>query len=151
MSAALVCTVTAALGHLAGGGVMPSDTALIAFGGAAVISWSLSRRRLTVGQLAGLLVLCQLCVHFGSTSMNMSALMLATHVAATTASAVLLAKGEAFVWQVAERFGLRAVPALSRIRQPAPACSTALVHRIRSLSDVFLAHSRVVRGPPVAS
>jgi hypothetical protein len=153
ISAALVCTVTAALGHLAGGGVIPTDVALLAFAGCFSIGWLLSTHRVTSGQLLGLLVLCQVCVHFGSStsSMDMSALMMATHIIATVVSAGILTRGEALAWHLAERLGLRAVPALVRAR-PVPALRPiALVHRSRSLTNVFLAHSRVERGPPIAS
>jgi len=84
-------------------------------------------------------------------SMDMSALMVATHIIATVVSAGILTRGEAFAWHLAERLGLRANPALVRAR-PVPAVRpVALVHRSRSLTNVFLAHSRVERGPPIAS
>ena len=151
VAAALVCTVTSALGHLAGGGVIPTEVALVAFVGSALVAWSLSARRVTSSQLTGLLVLCQVCVHFGSTSMNMSTLMVATHLMATIASTALLTRGEAFVWQVAERLGLRAVPALTTARAVPVARPAAPIHQPRSLVNVLLAHSRAERGPPVAS
>jgi hypothetical protein len=151
VSAALVCTFTAALGHLAGGGVIPTEAASVVFLAAALVAWLLSARRVTVGQLVGLLVLCQVCVHFGSSSMNMSALMVATHVVATIVSTVLLTRGEALVWRLAERFGLRAVPALTAAGPARPARPMAPVHRSRSLTNLLLAHSRVERGPPIAS
>lgn len=153
VTAAFVCTVTAALGHLAGGGVIPTEVASIAFAGAALVAWLLSVRRVTGGQLVGLLVLCQVCVHLGSStsSMNMSSLMLATHVVATIVSAALLTRGEALAWHLAERLGLRAVPALVRVHAVPAARPVAPVHSSRSLTNVFLAHSRIERGPPVAS
>lgn len=151
LAAALVCTVTAALGHLAGGGAIPTELALIAFLGSGLVAWSLSARRLTPSQLIGLLVLCQVCVHFGSSSMNMSALMVAAHLAATIVSAALLTRGEEFVWQLAERLGLRAVPALLRVSAVPAVRPMALVHQYLSLTDVFLAYSRLERGPPIAS
>jgi hypothetical protein len=153
VSAGLVCTVTAALGHLAGGGVIPTDTALVAFAGSGLIAWLLSARRVTGGQLVGLLVLCQVCVHFGSStsSMSMSTLMVATHIVATILSATLLTRGEALVWHIAHRLGLRALPALLHVCPVLAARPAALAHRSRSLANVFLAHSRVERGPPIAS
>jgi hypothetical protein len=127
--------------------------ALMAFLGAALIAWLLSAQRVTGGQLIGLLVLCQVCVHFGSStsSMNMSTLMVATHVVATIVSAALLTRGEALVWHLAERLGLRAVPALLHVVAVRAARPLSLVHRTRSLTNVLLAHSRVERGPPIAS
>ena len=153
VAAALVCTLTAALGHLAGGGVIPTEAALIVFAGAALVAWLLSARRVTGGQLVGLLVLCQVCVHFGGSmsAMHMSALMVATHVVATIVSAALLTRGESFVWHVAERLGLRAVAALVRAHAIPTARPMALVHQSHSLTNALLAHSRIERGPPIAS
>jgi hypothetical protein len=151
VAAALVCTVTAALGHLAGGGVIPTNTALIAFLGSALVAWSLAARRVTMSQLVGLLLLCQVCVHFGSTTMHMSALMVTTHIIATIASVAVLTRGEAFVWQVAERLGLRAAPGLLRVGAVPAVRPISLVHRHLPLTDVFLAYSRLERGPPIAS
>lgn len=153
VSAALVCTITAALGHVVGGGVIPTETALIVFLGAALITWLLSVHRVTGGQLVGLLVLCQVFVHFGSSmsSMNMSALMVAMHVVATVISATLLTRGEALAWQLAERLGVRALPALVRIHAIPAARPAAPAHRRRRLINVILAYSRVERGPPIAS
>jgi hypothetical protein len=83
--------------------------------------------------------------------MRMSASMLIAHAAATAASALLLARGEAFVWQLAERLGLRVAPhgfELAPIPswRPLPPVITK-----RSLRDVRLAHSRAERGPPSGS
>ena len=103
--------------------------------------------------MLGLLILCQVCVHLGCSmgEMRMSAPMVAAHVAATALSALALARGEAFVWQLAERLGLRVAPTdlvvvpLPPWRRPTPVVAT------RSLHDVRLAHSRVERGPPSGS
>lgn len=151
--AGLVCMVTAALGHVAGGGVIPTSTALAAFGGATLIAWLLSSHRLTGGQLVGLLVLCQVGVHLGSatSSMSMSAPMVATHVLATAASAILLMRGEALVWQVTERLGLRAVPMLAAVLTAPLPLHAVVVLRTRVLTKILLAHSRIERGPPIAS
>ncbi|MCW2750372.1 MAG: hypothetical protein JWR83_1482 [Aeromicrobium sp.] len=126
---------------------------MVAFVGAALVAWLLSARRVTSGQLLGLLVLCQVCVHFASStsSMDMSALMMATHVVATIVSAALLTRGEALVWHLAERLGLRAVPALLRILTVPAARPLAPAQRSHLLTNVFLAHSRIERGPPIAS
>ena len=148
-----MCTVTAALGHLAGGGVIPSTTALMAFVGAALIAWLLSARRVTGGQLFGLLVLCQVCVHFSSSmaSMDMSALMVATHIIATVVSAGILTRGEAFAWHLAERLGLRALPLLSNAHLVPLVRLAEFVLPVRALRNAFLEYVRVERGPPVLS
>jgi hypothetical protein len=150
---ALMCTANAAFAHLFAGGIVPSSAVAILFGGATCVAWLLSSRRVTPAQMVGLLVLCQVCVHLGCSmgSMNMSASMLATHAAATAVSAVLLARGEAYVWRIAERLGLRLRPYVLRVA-PVPSVVIARpVTTTRSLQDVRLAHSRSLRGPPYGS
>ena len=149
-AAALACVATAATGHATAGGTISATATIATFAGAAAIAWLLSARRVTPGQLVGLLILCQAIVHLGcSTSeKTMSASMVAAQVAATAISALGLARGEAFVWQLAERLGLRAIAHDLRVApipswRPLPA-----VVATRSLHDVRLAHSRVERGPP---
>lgn len=130
---------------------MPAYAAGLVFCGVAAVAWLLSVRRVTPGQMIGLLVLCQVCVHAGGGMgpMTMSAGMVAAHLTATAVSAALLAWGEAFVWQLAERLGLRAVPhgvvaaAVPSWRAPIPAVAQ------ESRRDVRLAHSRAERGPPI--
>lgn len=152
-AAALACVATAATGHASAGGTVGATAAVTTFMGAAAVAWLLSARRVTPGQLVGLLILCQVCVHLGCATgeMQMSASMLVGHIAATAVSALALARGEAFVWQLAERLGLRVAPNLLEVaatpswQPPTPVVAT------RSLHDVRLAHSRVERGPPSGS
>ncbi len=149
---ALVCTVTAAFAHLSAGGVIPASAVTILFVAAWVVAWLVSGRRVAAGQLVGLLVLCQIGVHLvcSMESMQMSATMLGTHAAATALSALVLARGEAFVWRVAEQLGLRLRPHLLRF-VPVPArVEVAPVAVTRSRLDVRLAYSRALRGPPVS-
>ena len=150
---ALLCTVTAGVGHASVGGTIPSTVVPVVFAGATLVAWLLSARRVTPGQLVGLLILCQVCVHLGCSSgeMAMPLSMLAAHLVATATSAAALAHGEAFVWQLAERLGLRVAPHDLRAltgpswRPAAPIVSTRVLH------DLGLAHSRVERGPPSGS
>ncbi len=150
LAIALLCTATAAFAHLSAGGIVPGSAVATVFVGATAVSWLLSSRRVTAGQMVGLLVLCQICVHLGCSmgSMNMSTLMVLTHLAATTVSAVVLARGEAFVWRVAERLGLRLRPHLLRFVPVPSRVELVPVTVARSRHDVRLAHSRVLRGPP---
>lgn len=150
LSAALVCVVTAAVGHLSAGGTIPATAVVAAFAGSAGIAWLLSARRVTSGQLVGLLVLCQVGVHLGDSTagMRMSTTMIAAHLVATAVSALALSRGEAFAWQLAERLGLRVAPheligtSIPFWRAPTPVVAT------RSIHDAHLAHTRVERGPP---
>jgi hypothetical protein len=153
VAAALVCVTAAALGHHTAGGMMPPVAVLSVFAGSALVAWLLSARRVTATQIVGLLVLCQLVVHFGASDgeMTMGAAMIAAHLAATTVSVVVLARGEALVWRLADRLVLRAVPLLTALPVVPPARRVQTVTRIRSRRDVRLTHSRVLRGPPVGA
>ena len=151
MAAALAGVVTAATGHASAGGTIGGTAVIATFSGAAAVAWLLSARRVTTGQMVGLLILCQVCVHLTGGEMTMSAAMVAGHVAATIISAVALARGEAFVWRLAERLGLRVVPNdLMVVPIPSWRPLTPVV-ATRSLDDVRLAHSRAERGPPSGS
>lgn len=150
LAIALMCTATAAFAHLSAGGIVPGPAVATVFVGAAAVAWLLSWRRVTAGQMVGLLVLCQLSVHLGCSmgSMDMSTSMVVTHLAATTVSALALARGEAFVWQIAERLGLRLRPTLLRFVPVPSRVELAPFAVTRSRHDVRLAYSRALRGPP---
>jgi hypothetical protein len=123
------------------------------FAGSAAVAWLLSARRLTATQLLGLLVLCQVVVHLGAAEgdMTMGASMVAAHVVATAVSVLALARGEAFVWTLAERLALRVAPLLHANRElPVVAAGPVSTAAPRSRRDVRLAHSRWLRGPPVS-
>ena len=148
-----MCVVAAAVGHHSAGGALPATAVMSVFAGSAGIAWLLSSRRLTPTQLLGLLVLCQVAVHLGASDgeMTMGAAMMTAHVAATAVSVLVLARGEAFVWNLAEHLALRVVPLLQVVRElpvltdgPVPTAAPCSRH------DVRLAHSRWLRGPPVS-
>ncbi len=150
MAVALVCTATASIAHVLAGGQMPVLAVTIVFGAASLVAWAVSSRRLTPEQVVGLLVLCQAFVHVGCStgSMEMSGSMLATHAAATALSAMALARGESFVWRMAERLGIRLRPvAVVGVPILARRVHVTLV-TVRSLRDIRLAYSRALRGPP---
>lgn len=149
---ALVCTATAASAHVSAGGEIPSSAVTILFFVAVAVAWMLSGRRVTPGQFVGLLVLCQIGVHVACSmgSMNMSVSMLATHATATAISALLLARGEAFVWRIAERLALRLRPHIRSFVPVPTRVALVPVTDARSLLDVRLTYSRALRGPPVS-
>jgi len=152
-AAALACVTTAAVGHLSAGGTIGTTAVLTTFAGAAAIAGLLSARRITPGQLVGLLVLCQVWVHLGCSTgeMHMTTSMIAAHFVATLVSAVVLVRGEAYAWQLADRLGLR-VAGHELLVVPIPAWRPLPpVVATRSLHDVRLAHSRGERGPPSGS
>lgn len=152
-TAALVCVTAAAVGHHSAGGALPAGAVLAAFTGSAAIAYPLSARRLTTSQLLGLLVLCQVGVHLGTSTgeMTMGAGMIAAHLVATAMSVVALSYGESFVWTVAERLALRVAPLLG-VRSLIPSVRLLpAVTPARQRHDVSLAHSRPSRGPPVSA
>lgn len=152
-AAALVCVVAAAIGHHFAGGALPAEAVVSVFAASAAIAWVLSARRLAATQLLGLLVLCQVAVHLAASEgdMAMGAAMMSAHVAATAVSVLVLARGEAFVWGLAERLALRVAPLL-HVGHELPVATTGPVSTAapRSRRDVHLAHSRWLRGPPVS-
>ena len=148
---ALICTTTAAGAHVLGGGVVPTSAVTILFIAAAFITWLVSSRRGAAGQMVGLLVLCQVYAHLGFSmgSMHMSVSMLAMHAVATAISALGLARGESFVWRVANRLGLRTRrPSVELSAMPSQAVLMAVMAP-RSLIDIRLTYSRSLRGPPI--
>jgi hypothetical protein len=151
IAAALVCVVAASAGHLSGGGAMPAVAAAAVFAGAVPVAWFLSSRRITPGQMIGLLVLCQVGVHLGAphADMSMGPAMLVGHVVATLASAAVLARGEHFVWELARLLRLRLAPLL-HLLVPVPSMRPLLaVVAPRPMHDARLTYSRSLRGPPV--
>ncbi|MFC5678632.1 hypothetical protein [Aeromicrobium endophyticum] len=152
-AAALVCVVAAAIGHHSAGGALPAGAVVSVFAGSALVAWLLSARRVTATQLLGLLVLCQVAVHLGASSgeMTMGAAMMGAHLAATAVSVLALARGEAFVWSLAERLALRVAPLLHAVHElPVVVAGPVSTAAPRSRRDVHLAHSRWLRGPPVS-
>jgi hypothetical protein len=151
VAAALACTVTAVVGHVIAGGTAPLPAVLTCFAGGWAIAWLLSMRRVTGGQLLGLLVLCQAGVHlaFSTDSMSMTGTMLTAHVVATAVSAWLLTRGETFAWEIADRLGVRLRPAT---RLVLPATNVVLsVGRSQTRRAAPLVHVRLERGPPAGS
>lgn len=153
VAAALVCVSAAAAGHHQAGGALPAAAVIAVFAGSAIIAWVLSARRITSGQLVGLLVLCQVGVHLtaSASDMVMGPGMLVGHVVATGFSVVVLARGERFAWQLAERLALRVAPLIRAFAVVAARRVALPVVITRTLHDICLTCSRPLRGPPVAS
>lgn len=150
LAAALACVAVAALGHNSAGGHLAAPAILAVFAGGAAITWLLSARRLLPAQIVGLLVLCQVGVHLcaSDAGMTMNFAMVASHLAATVVSALLLARGEKFVWLLADRLGIRVAPMVTLACAVPTARPLLPVVAPRSRHDVMLAHSRALRGPP---
>lgn len=151
LAAALVCVTAAAVGHHEAGGELPLVAVLSVLAGAGAVAWLLAARRVTVGQMLGLLVLCQVAVHLGASGqdMTMSVSMLGAHVVATAVSVLTLARGEGLVFLLAERLGLRLLPVRWTIGALPLTPRLLPVVVERTLHDVRLAHSRSLRGPPL--
>lgn len=153
VAAALACVTAAAVGHQSAGGQLSGPAVLTVFAGGAGITWLLSSRRVTTGQIFGLLVLCQVSVHLAASdsAMTMDAQMVAGHVLATVVSALILSRGERFVWHIAARLALRAAPILHESIVVPSRRPLVPIMAPRSRHDVLLAHSRSLRGPPTGS
>lgn len=104
---ALVATVVAACAtsaHVAAGGRVGPDVVAALALGAALAALALTGRRLTSGQLLGLLGLGQAALHvLGSPAAGHDASMLAAHGAATLASLLVLRHAEDVWWSATER------------------------------------------------
>lgn len=150
-AAAVVCTVLAAGAHVTGGGHAP----VAALVGVLLAGWALTAalagRRLTTGQLVGLLVLAQVAVHVFSVSAPQPAgggAMLAVHLLGTLLSALVLRRGEDVLWATAERLVLRWAPLLRATRQRFERGRAAWCRTDRRVARV-VAGGVWSRGPPV--
>jgi hypothetical protein len=149
LAAAVVCVAASAAGHRLASGPMPLGTVLAVLAGSGSIAWWLSARRVTPGQLLGLLVLCQALVHLAGTSgeMTMGASMLVAHLAATGISLAVLTYGERLVWSLGRRLTRRV-----RTRRPMPVPHLRPLRAVVPQTpphDAWLASTRSLRGPPV--
>lgn len=150
-----VAVILAAAGHEIGGGaVAPGATLVSVFAVIFAVSWFLTSRRLTLGQIAGLLLIAQLVVHLscmGSDMAPMGAAMIGGHLAATALTALIVSRGELFLWSLADRLGLRVVAlVIFRVLRPVGRAAHPVIsnERRRSLSYVF-AGGPGLRGPPI--
>ncbi|MCL3819163.1 hypothetical protein [Aeromicrobium wangtongii] len=151
LAAALVCVTAAALGHRFAGGPMPAGAVAAVLAGSGGVAWLLSARRVTPGQLLGLLVLCQVGVHLagGSGEMTMGPGMIAGHLAATGVSVAVLAYGERFVWEMGRRLVRRVLPTRGRVVRAPHLRPVRAVVAPTSPHELWLACVRSRRGPPV--
>lgn len=153
VAAALVCVAVAAAGHALAGGSTSAPVLAAVLAGTTAITWCLAARRVTTGQFIGLLLLAQAVVHvscaWSSDATSMGSGMLVAHAAATAVSAVVMTRGEAFLWVLAERLGLRALPLLLAPTGVVGRPLRAPISYRHALHDVTLVHTRCERGPPV--
>lgn len=160
-TASFVGLALALTGHRIGGGELASPAVNLAvLSIVAAAAWLLSNRRLTVGQIIGLLLIAQIMVHLGclvgTTSTPFGPAMIVGHLIATLVTAVVLSRGEHVVWALAERFGLNVIPLVS-------ALASALVLPVRRLVGGLPSHDERrppqfvfaggngLRGPPVGT
>lgn len=113
-----VVQACATLAHVGAGGAVGAEAVA---GLAAVSTLVLTGRRLTTGQLLGLLLLGQVGLHvLGTPAGSHDAAMALSHAAATLASLLVLRHGEDLWWSATER-----VVAVLRVRAVAPARPSA--------------------------
>jgi hypothetical protein len=110
-SAAVLVTM---VGHLAGGGAVPSPAMIGLLGAAATaVAWTLSLARWNLRSLTGVLVVSQAGLHLcftmaaGDAAQHHTMPMLLGHAAATVVMVALLNGGESLLWSVVESLGLR--------------------------------------------
>lgn len=151
LAAATGSTLTALLVHDLNGGSVPPGTALLLLLGSVAVAGTLTHQRVSTSQLLGLLVLCQAAVHLACAGQDMTVgggQMLTAHLIATAATAIVLTRGEAWAWQLADAFAIRpwrrviavAIPVVHAA--PHPPSTTRLQSRPRD-------RAAPVRGPPV--
>lgn len=166
----------ATAGHVIGGGALPGPGMLIVLGGVlALVSVSLTSRRLRFGLLFSLLTIEQTALHFvlhaasgvsacaevmpghtmattsicgGSpaTSGTDSWMMLVGHALALLATAWLLSAGERWLWRLVERAYRRAAVRPTRVRRARVAVSAGPL----LLTTPYGWRPAAPRGPPVA-
>jgi hypothetical protein len=151
-AAALLVTALAAGAHLSAGGRAHPELLLAVLVGAWVVATALAFRRLTTGQLVGLLVLGQVAVHMlgaTQTATGHDGTMLLAHVTGTAVSAWALRCGEDVLSNVADRLVLRfatpltaALPVPGRVEMLADAWAPSRARRV---------HDAEERGPPVSA
>ena len=152
MSAALACVTTAFAAHTVAGGSAGLGTVVTTFVLSGAVAWALAGARLARPQMLGLLVLCQVGVHLASMAgqpadHTMGASMLASHAAATALSLVLMSRGEAFVWAMARRLGLRRITVLSHLDVPVLRPLLVSIPAARP-GGTLASRLLPVRGPP---
>lgn len=153
MAASLACVTTAFAAHLASGGSAAPATVIIAFAGCGALVWLIAGVRVSPSQLLGLLVLCQAGVHVASmatsaSDASMGVPMVLTHLLATAISLLALARGESFVWAVAQRLALRPLRLLlGGFALPAVGAVVAAIPATRPRREL-LERVAPVRGPP---
>ncbi|MGJ9412246.1 hypothetical protein ACHAAC_06015 [Aeromicrobium sp. CF4.19] len=130
LAASLVAALCASGGHLLAGGELAATVPLVV----ALLSWPVAfvaaGRRLTTGQLLGLLVLGQGVAHaLAGHAPSAGWTMLFAHVGATAVSMVVLRRGEDAWWRVAEALQV-------------------LLARLLPVREVALPHASMVHAVP---
>lgn len=155
MTASLACVTTAFGAHAASGGQIVPSLVVAAFLASGALAWLIAGARLTGLQMLGLLVLCQIGVHLASmvstqtgAPTSMSASMLLMHAGATGLSLMALARGESFIWSVADRLALRPLLLLLHRFATPPTCTAVVSIPATRPREVRGLRVSPVRGPP---
>ncbi len=142
---ALVVAACAATAHTAAGGDASAPASAGVAAGAALAAVLLRGRRLTTGQLLGLLGLGQVALHLAQPTASHDLAMVSAHAAATLASLLVLRHAEDSWWALADR--VVAVLRLRVVGGPQPSAPTVVVRSSARRGRLVL---RVVpgRAPP---
>lgn len=152
--AAVTTVVLAAAAHAAGHGALPPVVVLVPVAVAvAAVGYAVASRRVSRWTILGLLGAAQLVIHLlggyvdGPHAHDATSLMVGTHIAATAATALLLASAERVWWHVRAFAERRHDPVV----RP-PAAPAAVTSQPRRYEFVVLLSPVVgdvgVRGPP---
>lgn len=124
------------------------------FVGVLAAAFVLAGRRVTIGQIIGLLLIGQVLVHtacmIGAEPMSSGPIMVLGHLLATVVTALLLRRGEEFLWTLAERLGLKRMGLLlAAVGVPTERTTTSIAHDITLPGLDALVGGVGLRGPPV--
>jgi len=151
LAAATGSTLTALVVHDLNGGSVPPVTAALVLLGSIAVATTLTHQRVSLSQLFGLLMLCQAVVHLTCAGQDMTVgggQMLAAHLIAMTSTAMVLTKGEAWVWQLADTLAIKPWRRVSAVAIPVVHTAPHRPNRVR-LQSRLRDRAAPVRGPPV--
>lgn len=149
-SASVVVTTAAAGAHLTSGGRADETVVLVLAAVLAPLCWVLTARRLSAGQLTGLLVVAQAVLHAACSGSEPvpGVAMAGGHAVATLLSLVVLLRGERALLALADRVMARS--SVPRVEIPVARTVVAILQSVdRVVRGLVLVMGE--RAPPVAA
>lgn len=155
LAASSISVLLAVGGHRLGGGEVVSPLILGAVSTTVLaVAFQLAGRKVTMGQIIGLLLIGQILVHAGCMAgaepMSSGPAMLVAHLLATAVTTAALSKGEQLLWTLAECLGLRRMRLLlARVATISEDPSEPASYDFRLSRLDVLVGGPGLRGPPV--